>query len=206
MRRCLDPDPHLVAADADDRDHHRIPNPNSFVLLAGQHQHRGPPFQNGCVGINVREMLYKCQPCLDYRPLSHGFLTDRGVAGRETTWQSLRQRKYRPVRQTFLASRRRSPTGHIVRRGPVVRPARKAAVPPSAKADSRMNVTACAFNRGGEFSTCRVPNPPWRQVFNLPFPRLTRRLTPAGRRTRRVQPAWPRPHGSRPLRSATDLR
>ena len=89
--------------------------------------------------MNVWDVLYKCQPCFDHDPLPRGFLTDRGPARSESSGLTLRQGKHRPVRQTFLAARWQTPTGRIVQRGPAVRPVRRAAVPPPAKADSRPN-------------------------------------------------------------------
>ena len=83
------------------------------------------------------DVLYKCQLCFDHDPLPRGFLTDHGPARSESSRLTLQQGKHRPVRQTFLSARWQTPTGRIVQRGPVVRPARRAAVPPPAKADSR---------------------------------------------------------------------
>jgi hypothetical protein len=159
--------------------------------------------------MNVRDVLYKCQSFLGHDPLPRGFLTDRGPARSESSWLTLRHGKHRPVRQTFLAALWQTPTGRIVRRGPVIRPARKAAVPPPAKADSRKNphVHPSPQRKQGK---CRWPHTTQRgsHVRSTRWwrGRLTRRPPPVRPRTRRVRPAWPRPHGSPPPRSARGRR
>ena len=50
--RCFDTNPHLIATDSHHGNHHRISNPNPFVLFAGKDEHENLQ-GNKCVGMNT---------------------------------------------------------------------------------------------------------------------------------------------------------
>ena len=120
--------------------------------------------------MNVREKLYKCQPCLGRDPLQHGFLTHRGFCETGDDLADFATRETSSGQADFLGctppdtdwthcAAGACGTACSQGNGFAVRESRFKKEP-----------AACVFDRGGEFLTCRVPCPPWRRVFNLPCP------------------------------------